>query len=474
MTDKTVTLPRPIGCSIPRLDAMIPRLFSWFCFALLVAVLANGATAYLKRVGLLDRAAYTEYITIYCQPASTPCSCMRDPEGTNASDNGENSIASASLPSRRYVYDVHGFERALKPIKDGLFLAFFAISAGLMATQRVGWPGWRQLAPLAPLGLSIAIGFTIAVTNWGLTLAALGLRTFALLGVAILGAWASRNLVSVSRALLVLLVVQVLLVVAEFYVGIPLRYCDLGFRAAGTLVIANSLGVFAVVALAFCCVFPLPRWAMIVAGLSTVSLLFASAAGTGIVCFVALGGYLLLRRLSGKWRIAAALACIASAPLFIWKLPEIANRPGLYDSVLAKEGRVDNLLTLVSQADFRQLVIGQGLGFGSNASMTAVKGAPTALPNNSLGEKFAADSTITTLFIQLGLAGVAFFYAVLAWAFFRDRKAQPFYLVVGIASVTMIVTELFPVNLLLGLMLAHTFWGLDEQHGKPAFVDSSE
>ncbi len=442
---------------------MIPQLTRYFCWALVVATLANGATAYLKRVGLLDRTAYNEYVSIYCNPPTLPCSCMRDPTGANADRDESNEVVSNSLPSRRYVYEVNGYERALKPIKDGLFAGFLALSLALIAIGRAARPAPIELRAFAPLSLSIGLGLVIALGSWGPTLAALGLRPFAFLGVAIFGGWISGQLASVSRALVLLLVVQLALVIAEFWIGIPLRFCDLGFRAAGSLVIANSLGVFSVVALAFCLSFPIPRWVSGLAVLATITLLYASASGTGIVCLFALGCYFLYSQFLQKHRIYLFLVGATVIPLFLWKLPEIANRPGLYQSVLAKEGRLDNLKTLVANASVGQFLLGQGLGFGSNASLTAVKDAPTALPNSGTGEKFSADSTVTAMFIQIGAIGVICFYGLIVWAAIRDQRLRPFYLVFGTASLAIIVTELFPVNLLLGLALAHTLWNRERK-----------
>lgn len=434
------------------------QLTRFFCWALVAVSLANGATAYLKRVGVLDHAAYREYVSIYCEPPALPCSCMRDPTGANDHSDDTKESVNASLPSRRYVYEVHGYERVLKPLKDGLFAAFFAVSLALIGMGRTTRPAVARLIPLAPLALSIAVGLLIALGTWGMTMAALGLRSFAFLGVALLGGWIANQLPNVSRALVGLLVAQFALVLVEFWIGIPLRYCDLGFRAAGTLVIANSLGVFAVVALAFCCAFATSRRVIVSALLCTLVLLWSSFSGTGIVCLIGLAAYYLYLRLNRKLRIGLVFASIVLVPLLVWKLPEISQRPQLYASVTGDEGRVGNLLKIVSQANPAQFVFGHGLGFGSNASITALKDAPTALPLMSTGEKFAADSTVTVLFIQLGVVGILCFYGLLIWAFLQDQRARPFYLVVGIGSLAIIVTELFPVNLLLGLALAHTLW----------------
>ena len=48
------------------------------------------------------------------------------------------------------------------------------------------------------------------------------------------------------------------------------------------------------------------------------------------------------------------------------------------------------------------------------------------------------------------------FYGALVWAAVRDHQARMFYAIVAICSLTLQVTELFPVNFLLGVTLAHS------------------
>ena len=73
-----------------------------------------------------------------------------------------------------------------------------------------------------------------------------------------------------------------------------------------------------------------------------------------------------------------------------------------------------------------------------------------------MGGSFSADSTVTVLLTQLGITGVILFYGILVWAYRRDPRARPVYLVFAITSLTINITEVFPVNFLLGLALAGT------------------
>ena len=63
---------------------------------------------------------------------------------------------------------------------------------------------------------------------------------------------------------------------------------------------------------------------------------------------------------------------------------------------------------------------------------------------------------VTSLLTQLGLVGALLFYGALAWAAQLDRQARIFYVIVAACSLTLQITELFPVNFLLGIVLAHS------------------
>ena len=118
-------------------------------------------------------------------------------------------------------------------------------------------------------------------------------------------------------------------------------------------------------------------------------------------------------------------------------------------------GRFGELLQSTSATD---LLVGRGVGFGTNTALNLSSAVPAPLPPGADGEKFAADSTVTVLLTQLGAIGILLFYGTLGWAFLRDRVARPAYLVFAIASLAINITEVFPANFLLGLTLAHTIF----------------
>lgn len=442
-------------------ELTIARWVAFVSIGLFVAVLANGATSYLKRLGLLDRQNFELYVVTYCggttagRPSYTfPCQCMQDPPVSE--ESAPVSEVKAPLLSRRYVYETAGHERVFKVFKDVLFAGLVALSLFLLATRKIRPPSLAGASPMLWLAASVVAGFLISVALWGWLFALLGLRSFAFLGVAFLGGWAAGGMQGFAWCAAAMVAIQAVLVGLEFVFGIPLRFCPFSFRGAGTLVLSNSLGVFAVVAIAFFRAFSPNRshfWMLLPIA---VILVFASGSGTAVFTLSALLGFLLLDKTSGVQRFVAVAALLAVAVALTVKLPELTQRPDIYNSLLAPEGRLDSLSRLMREANTAQLLVGHGIGFGTNSATNVLSGAPVALPDNSTGEKFSADSTVTVLFTQLGIVGIVLFYGVLGWGFWRDPVVRPVYLVIAVSSLTIIVTELFPVNFLLGLALAHT------------------
>lgn len=438
----------------------------WFvgiAVAVFLVGLMNGASSYLKRVGLLDRADYTLFINTYCDDptravglSAQRCLCMRDP--TEAAES-EPKPSQPTLLSRRYLYETVGAERALKVAKDMLSAVLIGASIWLIFRRQNCVPGLARAGPLWAFVIALVFGSAVSTFLWGGKFALVGLRSFTFVAAALLGAWLTGGMYWVARGVAALLAAQIVLVAVEYTFGIPLRFCPNSFRAAGSLVLPNTLGVFAVAALAFYSAFSLTRrllWWLLTA---TIVLVVASGSGTGLAALGVWGIWLGIERYGAQWsraRIAATVVVLVA--ILLAALPLLAQRPAIYDSLLGREARIGSLVRLVEQATPAQLLFGQGVGFGTNSAMTLLKDAPEALPNTSTGEKFSADSTVTIMFTQLGVVGVLLFYAVIAWALVREPQARGFFIVAAVTSLTINLPETYPANFLLGLALATVSW----------------
>jgi len=228
-----------------------------------------------------------------------------------------------------------------------------------------------------------------------------------------------------------------------------LRECPNSFRAAGTMVMPNSLGVLTVVGLAFYLSYSSDKlyfWPMV--ALATIILVVAGS-GTGMVALFVLLSMIVASNFSGARRLVLAGVFLLLSAVLLALLPAVIYRPDVYDSVLSPGGRFGTLIEILSESSAMEVLIGRGVGFGTNATTNLIG-------SNTMGGSFSADSMVTVLLTQLGIIGVILFFGILVWAYRRDTRARPVYLVLAITSLTINITEVFPVNFLLGLALAGT------------------
>ncbi len=434
-----------------------------FSIGLLLASLSNGAVSYLKRIGLLERQAYMSYIADVCglpngRSLDSASQCICIPEQFPRQSGGL-SVDERQLPAPNYLFHSAGYERWLKFGKDALFGGFVLFAVFLLVTRRETLPAIAVSGPPWLLAGLVGAGFAIASSRWGGIVAFLGLRTFEFLGLALFGAWAIRGMPSFAKSVGWLLLIEAMLVLVEVAIGLPLRACPYWFRAAGTMVLPNALGTIAVTSLAFYASFSSARAYLPVLMVATVVLVVASGSGTGVVTLLALISMLAMRRMPRSMRLVAGAVLLAICAGAIVGLPVLTHRPDVYDSLFAKGGRVGKFNDVLQVSTIPEIIFGRGLGVGTNAAANHLADPAALLPENidpGAWGFFYSDSMPTVLLLQLGIIGIVAFYWLLAWGFLVDRVARPAYLVIALASLTLNINEVFPVNFLLGLMLMHS------------------
>jgi hypothetical protein len=134
-------------------------------------------------------------------------------------------------------------------------------------------------------------------------------------------------------------------------------------------------------------------------------------------------------------------------------------------SLLLAHGRSDVLDSLSArlhglrglfEAPPLAVLFGRGIGLGTNAG------------SRLLGSLEGGESAVSALVLQTGLAGLALFAAALGLAWARLAPARPLLLALAAACLTLSVPEAFPVNLLLGVVLACD----PSPKGEASFVDA--
>ena len=429
--------------------------------SLLAATLLNGAGPYLKRIGAIETDKYEAYWAIHCGDVGT----TREPFGLGRRCSAPNKGASPrdvyayERPYRRHVHETTDYELALKLPKDllmaalaGLFLFEGVRNGGLRGVSRTPWPA------TALLGLVAASALVTGLRQGPWPVAA-GLRSFTCVAIGVFGALVRPyRLDQVAGALAVLLFGQLALGAPELLYGMPLYghlpILMLPERLAGTLVLPNSLGVFVVAALAFIVAFGRDRRLLPGLFMTTLVLVLAAGSASGLLALLALTGTLAVQRVAPSWRASVSVGLVVLLLLLVAALPAVLSRPDVFDSILSPTGRLARLKEGLA-TPWLQRLVGSGIGEGTNTSINLAGRVPS-MEGEANAELPQSDSTVTLLVRQIGILGAALFYGSLAWAWGQDRRARPFYLVIGLTSLTMNVTELFPVNALLGLALAQS------------------
>jgi len=156
----------------------------------------------------------------------------------------------------------------------------------------------------------------------------------------------------------------------------------------------------------------------------------------------------------------ASVGIIVCVGIFLM-LPEITGRSSVFMSIFGTAGRITSLYTVVSEVSLPQLFFGQGLDINPMHFPTILGDGISALQVDAIRLfSRSTESTVTGLIVQIGVFGVLLFYAALFWATLRDKRARPFYLTVAVCSLTINIIWLFPVNLLLGIAMAHSVWNI--------------
>ena len=440
-------------------DGWHRRLITCLGFGLILACLCNGAGFYLKKIGALNHEEYQAYWVIHCTGAVPTSAIAPDPcAGKDDASQQRSKQISLEAEYVAHLHKANGAELALKLAKDVLSLALLSLSVALIATRRVAFPDLRANAPAVVL---LTLVFAGSIHSWltqdGL-LALLGFRSLAFLAIALTAGWLARDLHEFAKYVCGLLALQVLLLPIEFAWGMHIHGHFPGtiwpIRLSGTFVFPNTLGVFAVIALAFVHAFAstvrrMPWLHCIVA-----ILVLVSGSATGWITLILFWGLLALLKIKRQSRLRWSVVLMAVVLLTVLCLPALVGRQDLFNSVFGGGGRLEGLIAVARSGTIIQLLWGSGLGSVTNTATSAFINGLTPLAGTVVPEIFGAgDSTVTSLLAQLGLTGVVAFYGMLAVAAWQHRRTRIFFLVVTISSLTINIPELYPANILLGMAL---------------------
>lgn len=431
------------------------RIARWLGLAILAAGLLNGIGPYLRRTGVIERDLYERFWTLHTGPEGftrSPFGMGRRCVVHRPVEEGGAAVEGGGPPAR-YVFAVRLWEVPGKALKDVLILGVFAGSV-------FAWLRGRSV--LVPLSRSwTALGLAALVAGQAAAglirgepgMTAAGLRAFAFLGIAlaagrVTAAW-MRGLVP---WLLGLLAVQLFLAPLELLRGIPVQGHMALFgevfarRAAGTFVMPNTLGLFAACVVAFASAFGGTARARLLAWLLGGLAVVVSGSGTGLVILAVVG---LHRAVAGGGRRAVVGLTCLGALLAVASILLVSGRPDVGASL---SGRVAGARSLL-EGRTSDVLFGRQLGLGTNTELQLRVGLGNENPEEPVAAG-AGESGVAAIVLQTGLVGLALWFAAVGLVWARGGSVRPFVAAIALASLALNVGEVFPLNLLLGLVLA--------------------
>jgi len=439
-----------------RSEQRLDQLTRLLVVAVVFVVMLNGLPFWGRRVGLLDRPAYARDLFLFCRPPVRswwlPASCFPF------------RVVEAGPPGRRQrieslrLFRITPWELALKGLRYALLPALLLISVLLVWGRWQVMPPLPVLLPLAPLLLSTLIS---AAISWPID----GLVSIVLNGVwslwiplAGLAGWLAvpRRLRILADGAAALVLLQLPFLALEAMWGVPMPFGGppspwLPTRLSGLLNQPNTLGGVLAIGVALCVAVSLRRWQRWPLVLVSLVLAILARSGTGVMGLLLVALSLGQRQLPRRWR---SMAVAGSLLVVVLALPQLLGRPHLFDS---PSGRLRTLRSWIQQPHTLQ---NRWLGYGL-ASQNQRNGGSPILPGSPGGDDVeghparrgpSADGLPLLLLSQGGLLALVAFYGLALWCCWLDPGLRLVWGVVLITSLTLNITEVFPLGLWLAVL----------------------
>lgn len=431
-----ISMPHNIQSDPMKQTYTIARIF---IIAIVVATILNGSSFWLKRVGWLEPQLYQGYKESFMDP-----------------DIDRSFEVFKQLT--RSAYQTEGVWTAFKVSKDVIFILFIFISLLLMFRGDAGWRmryGWVFIF----MAFLFLYAFFKSMFQFGFLLPLTGLRSFLFLGVAIVGYWAVREevLCFLAKCLMWLILFQLLLSPYEFMFG--MQFFRSGYllnRIVGTMLQPSSFGIVLVLGCIWCFAFyHTLKWLWWLAAIVFILILLSGSATALLLLLFAFTAafWTKMNQRYRKWLIYGG---ITGGLVMFYLLPLLTSRFDVHNSLWGR-------LLLFKEHTFTgsewyELLFGRGLGAGTNTAVNLLMDWQAGTAHGAGSHTvFVADSTPLMLISQVGFIGFFLVYGLLFLAVRNDLQARIFYVSIILASLTVNITELFPVNFILGLLLARSF-----------------
>jgi hypothetical protein len=435
--------------------------------AMALAVLLNGLPFWGRRVGLLERQAYRRELALFCQPPLRswwlPATCrphrlvMLGPTRT------------VERIDVLRLYKIRGPEVGLKAGRYGVLLAVVIGSVALLLARWQAVPPPQAWLPLLPLLLSTLLSAGISLGQEGGAASWLPLLWSLWIPLAAWSGWLTtpNRLQCLADGAAALVVLQLPFLALEAMRGLPMPFGApanpwLPTRLSGLMTHPNTLGGLLAISVALCVAVSGRRWQRWPLLLLSLGMAILARSGTGVVALAVLAAGMGVGHLPRRWRLFPVILSLVALTA---ALPQLLGRPQLFDS---PSGRVSTLrMWLAIPRSAQERWLGYGLASTGDLKRTApipgVSHASAGPPPK--GAKPSADGQPLLLLTQGGVVALVAFYGLIGWVAWHDVRQRLFWTVVALTSLTLNLTEVFPLIVWLAVMMAR---GLGSPALKPA------
>jgi len=167
-----------------------------------------------------------------------------------------------------------------------------------------------------------------------------------------------------------------------------------------------------------------------------------TASGTGIIVLLLFYSVPLFFKIKQKMAVVFVMAIVLAGVL--WGLPQIANRRDIYTSIF------ERIEIFSGEMDMQKLILSDSFGSATNTAVNADK-----FNSVKSSDSLIVDSTVTSIMYNIGiLPAIVFILFLFKYIQFNSKNLQ-FWAVNIPFMLTVVVFELFPMNLLLAVNLAY-------------------
>jgi len=180
--------------------------------------------------------------------------------------------------------------------------------------------------------------------------------------------------------------------------------------------------------------------------LSPISI-FLTGSGTGMIVIFILFAYLLYKKLKKDLRLELfyCLILLVFFASFLYFMPSILSRNAVYTSLLIRVKKI------FLHLEIENIFFSKNFGFATNTGNLLQ--AKFDLENSFI----IADSTLVSLMVNTGLVSSILFYAGFIYLKNNTTVYNTFMIVFALSSLTCIIFEAFPLNLLLAVNIAYFY-----------------